>query len=1385
MGMNRVVIDVEARFIDNVSKQAGVASDKLEDVEKAAQGAKKGVDALGKGKATPKIDADDSKISQKLKKTESWLKKLGGSKTTTIIDAMDKASSKINKITTAAKTLAGKTWNTVVKIKDYATAPLTKIKNHLFSIKSLVAAITMGVAAKQFVLNPINLADQYSSAQIGFTTLLGEAGGQDMMNQIDQFAKATPFKTSGVISNVQKMMAYGWEAERVIADMETIGDAAAATGKGDEGLTSIVYALSEIRSKGKLSTQELNQLASAGIKAKQYLAEGLGFGTDDAGLMKLSEALEDGAIGANQAVELILKGMEEFDGMMDKTANETVEGLKSQIEDAFEINVFRRWGQGLQAGAKEGLGSLVGLLNDSEGALQDLGDTLYEVGRTASEWLADKLNGTISKIKEITSSFDFKNASLGEKIKMLWNGVIADPISRWWDETVVPWWDNKAVPWLADKAGDIGEAIGSGLGNGLQALLGVDVVDAAEDGISIGASFARGFAEGFDGSAVAEAFVDAIGKVWDALPWYGKLLVGGYGVSKVGGGIGSLIGGIGNIAGLVGSASGGTGLLGFGAKAGIAMGAGNLAGGASLGAGSISALGLGATAGYLSGGLAMFSGIGDLYQSYKTGDVNKNRTGTAKIGGTAAGAAIGAALGSIIPGLGTIVGGGIGAGIGSLYGWWKSSEIEAEAEKAAEDAAKKAAEIQQRAADGLKAKFGDIRMSAAEVQAAVSEMIGQELINKAYAASDAIDTMNSSFQTMEKTGETLKKSVWLYTLRKETELTDDEITALKDTTKAYADSAGQYMTDAEYASSSSIKGLMGDSIAAKKVLKESSDYYKKQSDTLEGERNRLTETLDKALEDRVITVDEEKSINEIRDSIAKITRQIQQDEYLANMNIITAKYGSGSADMSLDSFEAMQQEMRTQASQMSDAFWQEFGAASIGIEEGSKEWELLLKATLDNMANVWQDAGDLGLDTLQSKWKDELGIFSKDLSTILKNNTLEEIMTAADGLSEETKIQLDKWLESMSPTTEQIESLAKRYEEAGLEVPKALASYLDTVEFYEALSGGTEAIEKYFEENQIELQPNVKIDENWTGITDQLVFEDNLEFACNAYADIQWEYNPLTGEVIDPGHNFSFNSSALVAIGWTWNDFDKTWVSPDGQYHFRTRAITDVDYETDPFPGTSEFAILDKYSKSTSVTVEPKFSVSRVFSSGMLGVKNAFQFSPKVSITPSYDYVPFGEQQLGPRKFRGGIVGPDGPRAFAAGGMVRGGAQLVTVAEEGTPEMIIPLGSQRRERGIKLWKKAGEMMGIRGFARGGRTDGGDEGLRFIGMGGGSDEPISGQTVQIEVGGITVEIHVDATGEKNIAQAIKEQAAEIAETVAGIMADAMSGQFENTPLRGGI
>ena len=584
---HKVTIECEARFTDHLTDESKTASDAIEDIgteaEKAgkkvddlgneADKAKKKVDGLGKKKAKPIFDAENSKFLKKIREAEARAEKFGKTKTSTVLHAVDKASTvigkalnkaqsfgrsvwsavlkvkdssamqTIGKVTSAAKTLAGKTWHAIVKVKDYALSPLNKIKNTLFSIKSLAAAVFAGFATKQLVLNPINLADSYSSAKIGFQTLLGESGGQKMMDDLDQFAKATPFKTSEVISQSQRMLAMGWNAEDIIGDMTIIGDAAAATGKGEEGLQRIVLALSQIKSKGKLSTEELNQLAEAGISAKRYLAEGLGYGSGDAGLAKMTKDLESGAIGADTAVQALLKGMQEYQGMMNKTANETAAGLLSQIQDTFEINIFRRWGQGLQDGAKRGLGAVVSLLDTADDALADLGDTIYEVGKSLSNWAADKLEKAVKTIQKVTKSDVFKNASLGGKIKILWNEVVAEPFSEWWNS------EGKAK--VAAIAGDLGKGLGAGITGGLLALLGFDAESALADGVSIGGSFMEGFLEGFDTSKITKALSNWVSEnkglataLGGILAW--KLITG-------------LASGIGAIKGLFGGGTGGGG----------------------------------------------------------------------------------------------------------------------------------------------------------------------------------------------------------------------------------------------------------------------------------------------------------------------------------------------------------------------------------------------------------------------------------------------------------------------------------------------------------------------------------------------------------------------------------------------------------------------------------------------------------------------------------------------------------------------------------------------------------------------------------------------------------------------------------------------------------
>ena len=61
---------------------------------------------------------------------------------------------------------------------------------------------------------------------------------------------------------------------------------------------------------------------------------------------------------------------------------------------------------------------------------------------------------------------------------------------------------------------------------------------------------------------------------------------------------------------------------------------------------------------------------------------------------------------------------------------------------------------------------------------------------------------------------------------------------------------------------------------------------------------------------------------------------------------------------------------------------------------------------------------------------------------------------------------------------------------------------------------------------------------------------------------------------------------------------------------------------------------------------------------------------------------------------------PQIPIPGEAKGGIFDGAFLSWVAEDG-PEAIIPLGSDKRDRGLDLWLKAGQMMGVAEFANGG------------------------------------------------------------------------------------
>lgn len=812
----------------------------------------------------------------------------------------------------------------------------------------------------------------------------------------------------------------------------------------------------------------------------------------------MTKDLENGAISSGKALEALLLGMQEYKGMMDKTANETVGGLWSQITDTFEINVARRWGQGLQDGAKRGFGSIVSLLDDADAALNTFGDTVYEVGKSISNWAADKLEKAVSTIQEIIASDEFKNASLGGKVKMLWDGAIGNPLASWWRDTVVPWWNDTAVPWLAEKGAEIGKGIGEGLTHGILALTGSTdtLIDGTSQGVSIGRSFAEGFAEGFDGSAVTQAIVDAVVNVWEELPWWAKGILMGKAVGGAVGTFNSAVGGAQALAGNMSAIWGTTGtamVSGTGLSSGLASAGYALTGGAAgsaLTGGAAAAVGGGSILGGILGALGIGDALIDFYQGARTnGKERKDRlfqggTKLAMVGtGAAAGGKVGALIGSAGGPIGTAAGALLGAGIG-----------------------------------GLGALFG-------------GDKVGKWLSDK-------------------------------------------------------TDNAGEFFT--------------------KTVPEKMGEFW-------DGAARLFTEAIPDALDrtGEALTAFFTETIPEAWGNFT---------DGLSTFFFEKVPYGIGYATGKVETF------FTETLPKAWDSLWNAVGTF---FTDTLPEWA----------GNTWNN-------NIVPFFTESVPSFFSTLWGAITNFFTETIPTWADSV----------WNDHIVPF------------------------------FSETIPGFCGSL--------------------WDSVTN--FFTESL---------------PTIGSEIWGAASTFFTETIP---GWVGSAFENA---------------------------TSWFGTKWETFKS-NFTAGKEAAVGGKARGGIVGGASALESFA-----------------------RGGIPG------FADGGIVRGGSKLIEVAEEGSPEMIIPLSSQRRERGLELWKKAGEMLGVGQYYRGGRSDNSaDERARFQYYG--SGEPTNRQSVQINVGGVKIDVHVDSADAQTVAEVIKAKLAEVAEDIAGVFADAFEAQFENTPVRGG-
>jgi tape measure domain-containing protein len=175
---------------------------------------------------------------------------------------------------------------------------------------------------------------------------LTKGRGKETLERINAWALDMPVNTRKAVETFSMMQAMGLDP--TIARMQTLVDVSSLF--GDEAMPRVARALGQMQSLGKVSAEELNQLAEAGINARKYLSEAFGMTVEE---------LQKSQVEIKDIIEVIWKGLDADYSGSAKKAMSSWQGLTATFQSYLE-EIARRF---MDAGVFEALKTELGGIN--------------------------------------------------------------------------------------------------------------------------------------------------------------------------------------------------------------------------------------------------------------------------------------------------------------------------------------------------------------------------------------------------------------------------------------------------------------------------------------------------------------------------------------------------------------------------------------------------------------------------------------------------------------------------------------------------------------------------------------------------------------------------------------------------------------------------------------------------------------------------------------------------------------------------------------------------------------------------------------------------------------------------------------------------------------
>ena len=235
---------------------------------------------------------------------------------------------------------------------------ISGIGKALLNLKVLAVGALVGWGFKTLIQGFIDTGSKMDQLKISLDTIT-KGKGLEWFEKLNKWAMTMPVNTEKAIESFIMMRAMGLDP--TINQMTVLVDTMSALGGKADTMEGIARALGQIQTKGKVSAEELMQLAERGVPVFEILREKFG-------------DVETSSIDAKAAIAAIFEGLEErFGGQAEKIQGKwsgLIETLKSYWTEFKRLVMDSK----VMAALELGVGSVVKKL-----------DEMYQTGKL-KEW---------------------------------------------------------------------------------------------------------------------------------------------------------------------------------------------------------------------------------------------------------------------------------------------------------------------------------------------------------------------------------------------------------------------------------------------------------------------------------------------------------------------------------------------------------------------------------------------------------------------------------------------------------------------------------------------------------------------------------------------------------------------------------------------------------------------------------------------------------------------------------------------------------------------------------------------------------------------------------------------------------------------------------------